>query len=341
MMTKVTWFKQPLLLHIGFWLGYLVLLTMVFARFLPLQEALLRNTITGMVLAPMVYVNLYVLVPNLLFTKRFSAYAGSIIMLLLISSPLRAWLDQRFAFNAYNPLVLNSPAHYATIVFSSLIMLAVTTTLRLFQDWYAKTQLASNYERLQLEAELRFLKAQINPHFLFNTLNNIYTLTYLEGKIAAPHILQLSGLMRYMLYESDEHLVPLSKELGYIHDYLQLQQLKNGQADHLTWQIAGITEGVLIAPLILIPFFENAFKHGNALDDTSGFIHGKLNAEKDSLIFSLENSIDPAAIKKDAVGGVGLENVRKRLQILYPEKHTLNISGTQDTFTVQLTLLLA
>ncbi|HNV98241.1 MAG TPA: histidine kinase [Chitinophagales bacterium] len=339
-MTKVSWYKQQWLLHVVFWMAYLVLLTMVFARFLPLEQALLRNTITGLVLAPMVYLNLYVFVPNLLFTKRFSAYAGSILILLLISSPLRAWLDQRFAFNAYNPLVLNSPAHYATIVFSSLVMLAVTTTLRLFQDWYAKTQLAINYERLQLEAELRFLKAQINPHFLFNTLNNIYTLTYLEGKTAAPHILQLSGLMRYMLYESDEHLVPLSKELGYIQDYLQLQQLKNGKTDRVLWDVEGVSDGILIAPLILIPFIENAFKHGNALDNTSGYIHGKLKAENDTLIFHLENSIDAAATKKDAVGGVGLENVRKRLQILYPNKHMLNISGTQDTFTVQLTLRL-
>lgn len=333
-------YRQLWLLHVAFWIGYLVLLTLIFARFLPFQQAFLRNVITALVLAPMVYINLQLLVPNLLFRRRFAAYAGSILLLLVISSPLRAWLDQRFAFNAYNPLELNSLAHYATIVFSSIMMLAITTTLRLFQDWYSKTQLATAYEKLKLEAELRFLKTQVNPHFLFNALNNIYTLAYLEGKAAAPHILQLSGLMRYMLYESDAHLVPLNKELTYIDHYLHLQQLKNGPGEHITWKVEGATDHVLIAPLMLIPFFENAFKHGNALDENGGYIHGVLKVRPDVIEFILKNSVNPERTRKDAVGGVGLENVQRRLDIVYPDKHTLLVTEANNTFTVQLTLQL-
>lgn len=338
---KSKWYQRIWMLHIAFWGGYLILLTLIFARFLPFQQAFLRNLANGCVMAPMVYVNLGLLVPRLLLKKKFQLYTLSITGLLAVITPIRIWVDHLFTFNTFNPFPLDSIAHFATIVFSSILMLGITTTLRLFQDWYEKSQMASAYEKLQLEAELKFLKAQINPHFLFNALNNIYTLSYLDGKAAAPHILQLSGLMRYMLYESDEHLVPIEKELTYIEHYLELQQLKNGRSENVRWQVEGDTSGVLIAPLLLIPFFENAFKHGNATDDVKGHIHGKLIIGKEKLLFHLENSKDPKHSRKDSVGGVGLENVQKRLQMLYRDRHTLTISDASTTFTVQLTLLLS
>lgn len=334
------WYQRIWLWHMAFWLVYLVILTLIFARFMPFEQAFLRNFINGCIMAPMVYINLGWLIPDMLLKKNFRLYFACVLGLLIFITPLRIWVDHLFTFNTANPLPLDSLAHYATIILSSSLMLGITTTLRLFQDWYEKSQMAIAFEKLQLEAELKFLKAQINPHFLFNALNNIYTLSYLDGKAAAPHILQLSGLMRYMLYESDEHLVALNKELEYVNHYLQLQQLKNGPAENVLWKVEGNTDGVLIAPLLLIPFFENAFKHGNALDEKEGYIHGSLIVGKEKMVFHLENSINPALMRKDSVGGVGLENVRKRLHMLYPEKHTLTVSEANCTFTIQLSLLL-
>ncbi|HMX04373.1 MAG TPA: sensor histidine kinase [Chitinophagales bacterium] len=339
-MMNQKWYQRIWLLHAAFWSGYLMLLTLIFARFLPIDQAFLRNLVNGCAMAPMVYINLFILVPKLLLKKKFRFYTLCLLGLLIIITPLRLWLDDQFTFNTHNPFPQDSIAHIATIIFSSILMLGVTTTLILFQDWYEKSQMAAAYEKLQLEAELKFLKAQINPHFLFNALNNIYTLSYLDGKAAAPHIMQLSGLMRYMLYESDEHLVSLSKELTYISHYLELQQLKNGKSQNVTWRVEGETGGVLIAPLILIPFFENAFKHGNAMDDQSGYIHGSLIIGREKMIFHLENSIEKTHKRKDEVGGVGLENVRKRLQMLYHEKHSLSVTMAEYTFTIQLTLML-
>ncbi len=313
-------------------------MTLIFSRFLGFEQALLRNTANCLVLMPLVYFNLYVLVDAFLFKEKYFEYAGSIVLLIIISSPVRAYIDNSFVFNDNNPLVMYSTAHYGTIVLSSVIMLGVTTTLKLLEEWYDKKEIAADLTRLKLEAEIKLLKAQVNPHFLFNVLNNIYTLTYLEGKVAAPQILKLSGLMRYMLYESNEKLVALSKELDYLNNYLDLQQLKNEKTTRIRFQVDGNVENIQVAPLLLIPFFENAFKHGDVLDNTNGFLQANLGIKKQTLNFTIENSMAPPNNRKDKVGGIGLDNVKKRLHLLYPDKHKLDIFTRENNFIVHLTI---
>lgn len=333
--------KYELLWHLLFWLFYLVILTMVFARFLGFEQALLRNIINAAVLAPLVYFNLYFLVGKYLFKEKYFQYAGIVLFLIITTAPVRAYIDTIFSGTQNNPLVMYSAAHYGTIFLSSVIMLGITTTLKLLEEWYDKKEMETELLRHRLEAELKFLKAQINPHFLFNVLNNIYSLTYLEGKAAAPQILKLSGLMRYMLYESDETVVDLKNEIEYIKNYLDLQQLKSESNNNIVFTIEGNTDQIKIAPLLFIPFFENAFKHGDVLDNKSGMLSANIKVSKQELTFHIENTIAPTETRKDMVGGIGLDNVQKRLQLLYPSKHTITITSTNNIFLVDLLIQLS
>jgi len=309
---------------------------MVFARFLGFEQALLRNIVNAAVLAPLVYFNLYFLVGKYLFKEKYLNYAGSVLFLIIVTAPVRAYIDTLFSNTQNNPLVMYSTAHYGTILLSSIIMLGITTTLKLLEEWYDKKEMETELLRHRLEAELKFLKAQINPHFLFNVLNNIYSLTYLEGKAAAPQILKLSGLMRYMLYESDETIVELKNEIDYIKNYLDLQQLKSESLNNIVFEVEGNTAKIKIAPLLFIPFFENAFKHGDVLENKAGILNASIKVEPEVLHFHIENTIAPAQTRKDSAGGIGLDNVQKRLQLLYPSKHHLSIATINNVFIVDL-----
>lgn len=314
---------------------------MVFARFLGFEQALLRNIVNAAVLAPLVYFNLYFLVEKYLFREKYLQYAGAVLFLIVATAPLRAYIDTLFSGTINNPLVMYSAAHYGTIILSSVIMLGITTTLKLLEEWYDKKEMETELIRHRLEAELKFLKAQINPHFLFNVLNNIYSLTYLEGKAAAPQILKLSGLMRYMLYESDEHIVDLKNEIDYIKNYLDLQQLKSETNNNIVFKVEGNTDQIKIAPLLFIPFFENAFKHGDVLDNKNGSLNAIINVSHQELNFHIENSIASKETRKDMEGGIGLDNVQKRLQLLYPSKHQLLITTHNNIFIIDLKIELS
>lgn len=188
--------------------------------------------------------------------------------------------------------------------------------------------------RLMLEnkqTELSFLRSQINPHFLFNSLNNVYSLVYHQSDQSLTAIAKLSDLLRYMLYDTHEK-VPLQKELDYINKYMELQQMRFEHALPASMEITGNPGKAHIPPLLLIPFVENAFKHGDIKNGNS--IHIKLHADEDVMRFTISNTIGHQL--KDAGGGIGLENVQRRLELLYPGRHLLQVQQTKDIFEVQL-----
>lgn len=188
--------------------------------------------------------------------------------------------------------------------------------------------------RLMLEnkqTELSFLRSQINPHFLFNSLNNVYSLVYHQSDQALTAIAKLSDLLRYMLYDTHEK-VPLQKELDYINKYMELQQMRFESALPANMEITGNPGKAHIPPLLLIPFVENAFKHGDIKNGNS--IRIKLYADEDVMRFTISNAIGHQ--QKDAGGGIGLENVQRRLELLYPGRHLLQVQETKDIFEVQL-----
>ncbi|MDO6853084.1 histidine kinase [Cellulophaga lytica] len=190
-----------------------------------------------------------------------------------------------------------------------------------------------------LETELKLLKSQINPHFLFNALNNIYALSAIDTAKTQESISYLSTMLRYVLYECERPFVLLSKEIEYIENYIKLFTLKSSKKYPINTTFNVKDSSIQIAPMLLIPFVENAIKHSNIEQFNATFITIKLTADNGNINFKVENSIATKDILKDDVGGIGLDNVKKRLEILYPNKHTLAISKTDGIFKVELNLL--
>ncbi|MCC3159757.1 sensor histidine kinase [Hymenobacter sp. 15J16-1T3B] len=222
----------------------------------------------------------------------------------------------------------------------------ITVALFLFLSWLARTteNLVLNtirkeqLEKQAAEAELHYLKAQINPHFLFNTLNNIHTLVYKQAPAAPDAVMQLASLMRYMSYESNAATVPLARELDYLRDYMNLQQLRYKNHPVADLQVEGETEASFIAPLLFIHLLENAYKHSPARL-APGDLQVRVALYHDTLTFSVQNPVaNKPANPLEGPGGIGLPNVRKRLALLYPEQHTLAIQQTGGMFTAVLTI---
>uniref|UniRef100_UPI003D7FB5BC sensor histidine kinase n=1 Tax=Pedobacter sp. TaxID=1411316 RepID=UPI003D7FB5BC len=202
-------------------------------------------------------------------------------------------------------------------------------------DWFGNERVQRQLESEKKDMELQFLKSQLNPHFLFNSLNNIYSLAYQKSDKTADAVLKLSEIMRYMIYESNDSWVSLSKELDYVKSFIELQKLRFKDGAAVELQVSGEIDDQPIIPLILIAFVENAFKHGVANDPTDP-IRINLIANQKILHFSITNKKNN--FNKDEVGGVGLNNVERRLQLLYPERYRLNIVNTATHYTSELML---
>ena len=225
--------------------------------------------------------------------------------------------------------------------FISLISIVIPF---IFLSWLARvtenlvinTVKKEQLEKQAVEAELYYLKSQINPHFLFNTLNNIHTLVYKQAPAAPEAVMQLASLMRYMIYESNAPTVPLTREMEYLQDYVSLQQLRYKQNPVVDLKIEGETEACHIAPLLFIHLLENAYKHSPARLN-AGDLKVKVEVKEDILTFSVQNPVGKnPAHTLDEPGGIGLPNVRKRLILLYPDQHTLDIQSSGETFAVVL-----
>lgn len=184
-------------------------------------------------------------------------------------------------------------------------------------------------------AELQILKAQIHPHFLFNTLNNIYSFTLNKSPKAGEMVLQLSDMIKYMINDCEEEFVSLNKELKMMSDYIELEKVRYGSRLDIQLEITGDYNTKIIAPLLMIPFVENSFKHGTSKMLRDPWIKLFIQADENLLHFSLANS-KPADEIVNGKGGIGLNNVKKRLELLYPSNHLLTIESTVNTFTVNM-----
>jgi len=196
-------------------------------------------------------------------------------------------------------------------------------------------------EKEQKENELRHLKAQLNPHFLFNTLNNLYGLAVRESRELPGLMLQLSDLLRYSLYDTGQPYVNLQKELTYITGYVELEQIRLTDSADIRLEICKDNNEQYIAPLLLIVFFENAFKHFSAVKDSRPYIHMRLSVRDGCLHLNLRNSVDPGNSMPPAAkrkGGLGLNNARQRLNLIYPDQHRLEIRKGADFFEIDLNL---
>lgn len=218
--------------------------------------------------------------------------------------------------------------------------LGITTSLKLVKQWYERERQTKDLERLNMETELKYLKSQINPHFLFNSLNSLYALTLTKSDEAPKLVLKLSDILRYVLYEGGARWVELDKEINYIQSYLDLEKLRNGDRLDIRFEVSGNTFGVKIAPMLFLTFIENSFKHGISQQTDGGYVNIELQAQPGDVKFSICNS--KADEKEERLngnqGGIGLENVRKRLKLLYPDRHKILITDKKDSYCVQVHL---
>lgn len=221
-------------------------------------------------------------------------------------------------------------------VFLFIMIMALSTATRIMRQWQLSEQRAVQAESDKTSAELSFLKAQINPHFLFNTLNNIYTLAVMQDGNAPESILKLSNIMRYVTDDAMEDFVPLQYEIDCINDYIELQRLRLGDKTTVDMHVSGLTDGKVIAPLILMTFIENVFKYGISKHEPS-VVSINILGHENGISFYCQNRIFPDKAETEREG-IGLKNVKQRLAYLYPGKHVLNINTESQLFTVNLIL---
>jgi LytS/YehU family sensor histidine kinase len=212
--------------------------------------------------------------------------------------------------------------------------------IKLIKRWWLKQKETEQLAKEKIKAELQLLKAQVHPHFLFNTLNNIYYFT-MSGSMKAPEMIKkLSDLLNYILHECDRSFVPLEKEIKMIQDYMALEKIRYGEHMNMSVELPDDCKNKMIAPLILIPFVENSFKHGTSKVLASAYIKLIISIEDDTLYFSLINSKPPNGETVITKGNIGLKNVRKRLELLYPIEHILTIKTEPEVFTIDLKIKL-
>lgn len=285
-----------------------------------------------------VNINLYILLPKFMFRQSFLSYLAMLLALVLLLTPFitmfNIWLISGHSLDS--PKWLSLPHfHFVNL----LIITALSSLVRIPLDWLKMQSEKNELLTRNIETELQSLKNQINPHFLFNTLNNLYALTLKKSDQAPEVVLKLSDMMRYMLYECNENEVLMEKEFRYIRNYIELERLRYSSNTEIELNIDEALMEKRIAPLLLIPFVENSFKHGSQSSLEKAYIYINAKLEDDTLLFSVINSKPqaiPGQIHPKKQGGVGLANVYKRLELIYPKRHILQIENMPDSYSIKL-----
>jgi len=284
------------------------------------------------------YLNLHYFLPRYLAKKRYSAYFGliflSLLSYLLIQSLYDYYLYGYIVGPRYNSNIWESISYN---FFSTLWYLALMLSLKLSLDWYGQQMFIQRMVVENLHAQVDFLRAQVNPHFLFNILNNLYALTLKKSDLAPDVVLKLSAMMEYMLYDSNDDKVLLTKELEHLHNYVELERLRfNGDAV-ITFNTGPVRTEQKIAPLLLLPLVENAFKHGLNKLTVESTLDIYMTLTGSVLTAQVENT-KPVSTAIEPKGGIGLTTLRKRLELLYPDRHKLQLEDHQTTYKAVLIL---
>ena len=296
------------------------------------------------VFASIFYLNTYYLFPRLYFNKKKLVYGICCLMLLTLVLTIRPFDNMISQFRAHRkPKVGKSfyprppTIHFDLMsMFIFITLMGMGTALRSIKEWERTEKRAILAEAEHANVTLSFLKAQINPHFLYNTLNNIYTLCLNGSPNAADSIMKLSNIMRYVTEETEPNYVPLSGEIDCMNNFIELQKLRLGKKTLLDYRITGDPTGHEISPLILMTFLENIFKHGLSNHNLSN-IYISLTIKPGKLVFHAKNHVFLKQDEQDRTG-LGISNTQQRLALLYPGKHELNIRNQNNLFIVNLIL---
>lgn len=283
------------------------------------------------------YTNVLILLPSYFNSRKLPHYLLKLLGILLLGITLAILINRyvNYSHSIDDGLFLfpSLGLHIAIFIFYTSLSFAYAFTY----EWFKNEKLRNEIAQEKLTTELNFLKAQINPHFLFNTLNNLFSISQKHNipKLSTG-ISELSNLMRYMLYESNSSFVSLKKEIDYIESFIEIQKLRYDEEEFIiNFDKKGKPDQIRIAPMILLPFVENAFKHGFSMDENS-IIEMFLDVTDGNIYFRVKNKIFEHQGISESASGIGLENVKRRLELIYPNLHSLEISNKEDVFTVEL-----
>ncbi|WP_133259600.1 sensor histidine kinase [Pseudochryseolinea flava] len=344
MKQRLHWlFGNHILQHTIFWAAHVVFYATLWGSF---EENYVYTFSEELMFLPgkmaFTYFTLYFLLPRYLLPGRYSAFFLWFVGASFLTGIFQRYVSYGFLYPMFYPEWMNAPFFYwAKIVKLSVMMYPVTfvaVAIKLLKYWYVNQQAQQVLTQEKLQAELKFLKTQIHPHFLFNTLNNLYALTLKKSDKAPEMVLKLSELINYMLYECTSDEVSLSKEIKFIQNYIDVEKMRYGDKLDIELRITGEVSDRKIAPLILLPFVENCFKHGASETLQQSWVKVSIDGQPHVLIIKVENSKSPENGITTRKEGIGIQNVKRRLDLLYPEKHTLKILNGEETFLIVLTL---
>jgi two-component system, LytTR family, sensor kinase len=347
---------KPWVYHSLFWLAYYVFAALISLTIHQIDDPHFYVQLLTMLPPDMllVYCNLYLLLPHLLLKRKFILYGLLLLLCMSIISALNIFLHHLYGLagsKVYAPTGEFTGRNFASQLMNCIYLIGLVTGLKFLKDWMSQREKLQEKEREQVAMELNFLKSQVHPHFFFNTLNNLYSLTLQKSDLAPEVVLKLSDLMSYMLYDSGAALVPLDKEVVNLDNYISLEKLRFGSRLSLSFEKEGLhfSGPIRIPPLILLTFVENSFKHGMNQIIGEGRITIRLKVLPGELWFDVGNSVradapaaaSPAQKPPEGKNGIGLRNVVRRLDLLYGSRYTLDLSGTEDSFHVTLKIPLS
>ena len=337
-------------LHIAYWGMYFLLLILFQLVLFHTAHVTFRGFWRAIVFSPgtlftglpailTFYIFYTVLFPRFLQHKRLVllsltgigvALASTILVFAVISRLLFPWLRNGFSWDITRLILILS--------FIAFVNGVLALVMRGFIAWYSDIQFKKDLKQKNAELELALIKSQISPHFLFNTLNNIDVLIEREPVRASGYLNKLSDLLRFMLYETKTDRIAIAQELRYIEKYVELQKLRTAHPEFIHLVVEGESAQLMVEPMLFLPFIENAFKHATKKEE--GAIRIRFTLDKERVIFDCENRFDPKApTLPEASGGLGNSLIRKRLQLLYPGRHTLEVNASREIYKATLTLM--
>ena len=289
----------------------------------------------------LIYVNAYVLVPRFLLKGRFLRYLLSSTTLILLCIIILGTLQTLFEDTRFESIPPSPSVMWLNIISSTVscgLLVAASSALVIFKHWISNNQRIDELEAATLQSELKFLKSQINPHFLFNMLNNVYVLIKKGRDEAAEVLFKLEDLLRYQLNDSSQEKIQLNSDIHFMNDFLNLEKIRRDNFNYIISKEGDINK-VWLPPLLFIPFVENAVKH-NTDSENASFVHLSFIVQDNRLLFRCENSIPlpEEEVKEPRIGGLGLKNIKRRLELVYPGRHSLEIIEMKQSYTVNLQL---
>lgn len=331
-----------LFLHLSFWLVFISYRLFDYTRYLSLEQALVFFGIPMAFNILISYLHYFLLLPLLFEKKQLAKY------LLFLGLSLAGFMFLRFQADHYFLVpVTPDPTYYESIHFARILsvlwgflsFIVLTVMIKLAVDWFDLENKRKQLENEKLHAELNYLKAQINPHFLFNTLHNLNYLALNKDEATSSVIIRLSNIMRYMIYDANTEAVRVEQEVQYMKDYIELERIRLNQPFDLSLSISEDSKSLKIAPLLLFTCLENAFKHGVSDRQAGCWISVELWKKGRQLHFIVGNSkvVRPPS---GPTSGFGLKNLKKRLALHYPYRHEVNIKETEEEFEIHLIILL-